>query len=236
MKEIIIPENIKRVKIDIGLSTTSPQSNKWLIKEEDLYVMAFEPNPECCDMIENNKMPKAPFPDFNLEQRFIKDGRYQLFRYALSNVTKEEKMSFYVSKRDAGTSSLFLHDQKILGRIKKRINVPVISLKMVFDSFPWERFEYIEYIKIDAQGSDLKILKGAGDYLKERVVFVTAEPDGHYYQGAEDCTEENITKYMESINFTKINHSFTVDPTYINNKFLHLKDKIFIHQSGPWPC
>jgi hypothetical protein len=45
-------------------------------------------------------------------------------------------------------------------------------------------------------------------------------------------TFENITKYLESQNFIRITHENTHDPTFINKKFLHLKDKIFIYQNG----
>ena len=92
------------------------------------------------------------------------------------------------------------------------------------------------HVKIDAQGSNLKILKGAGDYLKNKVVYITAEPDGHYYNDCDDCTEENIDNYMKSQGFIRVNHINTRDPTYLNSKFLHLKHEIWIHQCGPWPC
>ena len=102
---------------------------------------------------------------------------------------------------------------------------------MFFDNFPWERFEYIDYIKIDAQGSDLNILKSAGKYLQERVVYVTAEPDGKFYDGAEECNINNITNYMLSQNFIKINHKSTIDPTFVNKKFIELAKNIYINQT-----
>jgi hypothetical protein len=139
-------------------------------------------------------------------------------------------MDFYINNNDCGTSSLFKHDEKRLGSIKKLVKVDVCSLKMFFDNFPWERFEYIDYIKIDAQGSDLNILKGAGKYLQERVVFVTAEADGYQYYGAEECSTNNITNYMLSQNFIKINHPNTQDPTFVNSKFIELAKKIYINQ------
>ena len=114
-----------------------------------------------------------------------------IIQTALSNVEEQEEMNFYVNSKDCGTSSLFKHDEIYLGPIEKIITVPVISLKMFFDKFPWDRFEYIDYIKIDAQGSDLNILKGAGDYLKKKVIFVTAEPDGNQYHGANECNTNN---------------------------------------------
>jgi FkbM family methyltransferase len=235
-KDINIPHNCTHVKIDIGLSYSAPIANKWLLKEPNLFVLGFEPNTICCSMIQNNTMPSTPFPDFNLEKRFLDQGRFQLFQYALNDVDKESISNFYINKRDYGTSSLYTHNQTTLGQIEQVHEVPVISLKMIFDNFPWDRFEYIDYIKIDAQGSDLNILKSAKEYLKERVVYVTAEPDGIYYQGAEDCTEINMDEYMKSQNFIRIEHINTRDPTYLNEKFMHLKDKIWIHQCGNWPC
>jgi hypothetical protein len=56
-----IPENCTNVKIDIGLSYTAPISNKWLLKEPNTFVIGFEPNPYCCDMILNQKCHKHLF-------------------------------------------------------------------------------------------------------------------------------------------------------------------------------
>ncbi len=47
MKEngkIDIPLNIKRVKLDIGLSYSAPMSQHWLSHEDDLLVFGFEPD------------------------------------------------------------------------------------------------------------------------------------------------------------------------------------------------
>jgi FkbM family methyltransferase len=230
MDNYTIPEICTHVKIDIGLSYNAPQSQDWLSKEKDLMVFGFEPNPESVDCImKGNIHKKHPINTNQLENKFIDEKRFHIFPVALSNIEKVEKMDFWVNANDAGTSSLFAHYEKELGPIKSCIEVPVFSLKMFFDSFPWDRFTYIDYIKIDAQGSDLNILKGAGDYLKEKVVYVTAEPDGHQYIGAHECNENNINNYMNSQGFTRINHENTSDPTYINNKFLNLKN-IYICQ------
>lgn len=234
--KIQIPEHCTHVKIDVGLSYCAPIANKWLIKEPNVFVMGFEPNIYCCDMIQNQKIPQTMFPDFNLEKKFLDEGRFKLFNLALNDSEKEEKMDFYINENDYGTSSLYSHDERTLGKIKEKTKVNVISLKMIFDNFDWNRFEYIDYIKIDAQGSDLKILQGAREYLREKVVYVTAEPDGHYYKDAEECNEQNMDEYMKSQNFVRIDHVNTKDPTYLNKKFLHLKDAVWIHQCRNWPC
>ena len=214
-----IPENCTHVKLDVGLSYNAPQSQIWLSIEPNLMVFGFEPNTDVIDSISNGK------------KKYIDEKRFSLVSIALSDVDRVEQMNFYINKNDCGTSSLFKHDEKHLGSIEKVVQVNVCSLKMFFDNFPWERFEYIDYIKIDAQGSDLNILKSAGKYLQERVVYVTAEPDGKFYDGAEECNTNNITNYMLSQNFIKINHKSTIDPTFVNKKFIELAKNIYINQS-----
>ena len=196
MDNYTIPEICTHVKIDIGLSHNAPQSQNWLSTEKDLMVFGFEPNPESVDCImKGNIQKKHPIMANQLENKFIDEKRFHLIPAALSNVEKEEKMDFWINANDPGTSSLFAHYQKELGPIKSCLEIPVFSLKMFFDSFPWDRFTYIDYIKIDAQ----------------------------------ECNENNINNYMLSQGFIKIKHDNTTDPTYINNKFLHLKN-IYICQ------
>jgi hypothetical protein len=90
----------------------------------------------------------------------------------------------------------------------------------------------IEYIKIDAQGADYDILLGSGSYLKDRVVYITAEPEHYTYSGCSQNTAENMTNYLESQGFMRIHHPNTRDPTFLNTKFAHLKDSIYICQMG----
>tara|TARA_B100000035_G_C21018016_1_gene562837 strand:- start:111 stop:818 length:708 start_codon:yes stop_codon:yes gene_type:complete len=234
MFEFNIPNNCNHIKIDIGLSYGANQSSTWLDKEPNLFVIGFEPNPEAVENIKAGNIqlrhPSHAVAGKPLDKKHLDSGRMVIINKALSNVEKEEEMNFYINSKDCGTSSLYCHDEKYLGPIEKIIEVPVINLKMFFHNFPWDKFEYIEYIKIDAQGSDLNILKGAGDYLKERVVFVTAEPDGYQYNGAAECNSDNITKYMISQNFIKINHKNTIDPTFLNSKFINIAENIYIQQ------
>jgi FkbM family methyltransferase len=229
-----IPENCKHVKVDIGLSYGANQSSNWLDSENDVMVFGFEPNPEAYQCILNGNIqlrhPGHAAAGKPLNKRHIDSGRMKIFNIALSNIQNIETMDFYVNSKDCGTSSLYPHDQQYLGPIEKVIKVPVYSLKMFFDKFPWDKFSYIDYIKIDAQGSDLNILKGAEHYLSERVVYVTAEPDGNQYIGANECNTQNITNYMTSLNFTRIKHPNTSDPTFVNNRYLNISNKIYISQ------
>lgn len=225
-----IKDSHKRVKIDIGLSYNAPQSQIWLEHDKDLVVFGFEPNPENINSLNSRIISKRhPLHGDPVKNEYV-NSRFFLIPVALGNVTEVEYLDFYCMTNDSGTSSLLKPDTGYLGEIKEIVKVPVYSLKHFLDVFPWEKFEYIEYIKIDAQGYDLNILKGAKHYLKEKVVYITAEPEDTVYECANENSTENITKYLEEQNFTRIHHPNTSDPTFINKKFLHLKDDIFIHQ------
>ncbi len=222
-ENINIPANIKHIKIDIGLGLCNIYSQNWLKNESNLFVFMFDPN---IDSINSS---------FNYTNQLIdiinkNNNRYLIIPVALSNVENETILDFYSMSRDGGTSSLYKPDDTILGPIKSINKVSVFSLKNFFDLFPWDRFQYIEYIKIDAQGADLDIIKSAGKYLSERVVFLTAEPENTIYNNCVDNTVENMVKYLNEQGFTKINHHNTQDPTFINNKFKHLYDNIYINQ------
>ena len=65
-----------------------------------------------------------------------------------------KEVDFYCTNKDSGTSSLYCPNSNLKDEIKEIVKVPVYSLKHFFDIFDWNRFPYIEYIKIDAQGSD----------------------------------------------------------------------------------
>jgi hypothetical protein len=54
----------------------------------------------------------------------------------------------------------------------------------------------------------------------------------YQYANCYHNSEHNMTHYLASQNFERIHHPNTHDPTYINKKFMHLKDQIYIYQQG----
>jgi FkbM family methyltransferase len=231
-----IPPHIKRVKIDVGLSYGAPFSCKWLEKEDDLIVFGFEPHPHTYQFLRSQENPKY-HPVYNHIYPPIPyiDTRLMIFPVALLD-KGGEYLDFYEMNGDVGVSSLYKPKEEYFEKkdsrftVQKITKVPVFTLKDFFDHFPFDRFPYIEYLKIDAQGSDLKIVKGAGSYLQNHVVFITLEADGHQYEGASDCNETNIQSYMTSIDFVRIAHPNTVDPTFVNLKYLKEAESIWILQ------
>jgi len=218
-----ISENITHVKIDVGLGMWNIHSLDWLKQDTNLCLFCFEPNLDS----RNSCIGRL-----NAITEIIKNNNNKviILPFALQNVESKTSLKFYSMLNDGGTSSLYQPVDKTLGPIKYETIVDVYSLKHFFDLFPWDRFEYIDYIKIDAQGADFDIIKGADEYLKDKVVFITAEPESLQYDGCQHNTAENMTEYLKTQNFEKINHPNTSDPTFLNNKFKDLANKIYIKQ------
>jgi len=234
-----IPDYIKKIKIDIGLSNEAVYSSVWLNKEPDLFVLGFEPLETA--IANCYKQPNAPYgdpsktPGTSRHLQRKDHNRVHFYQVALSDVKKEETREFYISKFNTGCSSFWQPEKGNMidfGTIP--LDVKVWNLAMVLEQFFAKyknRFEYIDFIKVDAQGSDLAIVKGAGKWLSEKVVYITVECDGSYY---EDCSwrKPDLDIYMESIGFIELNHYNTHDPTYINSKFKHLQHDIYISQNS----
>jgi hypothetical protein len=147
-------------------------------------------------------------------------------------------MMFHRPCIDVGCSSLLkpaeITNPPFRG-VKESFEVNVITLEHFFNNNKHilEKFKRIEYVKIDAQGSDLNIIKGSASFIKENVVWVTAEGDGNYYK--EECSEDNkcnrknIVEFMCNLGFVEYDHPKTSDPTFYNPKFSDFMD-VYVHQ------
>lgn len=219
-RKIKIPDEIRKVKLDIGLSYSAPHSQSWLLENENnLMVFGFEPHPGNINSIKNGSIKREVSHGDPLDVKFIKEGKFKLIPCALGKENKDTTL--YMTKEDSGCSSIH---EPLYFEIEDKINVKMFTLKNFFDIFPWDKIQFIDYIKIDAQGNDLDIIKGAGNYLSEKVVFITAEPESNQYKNVIN-NENEMDEYMNSIGFIKINKNifpncYSIDPTYININFL----------------
>jgi len=233
LRNMKLPSHVNHLKLDIGLSYSAPQSQTWLEHEPDLFVIGFEPNPDCVASLNQDVIQKKN-PGHGDPLTPENKKRFFLIPVALGNVETPGEMNFYQMANDCGTSSLYSPVDGSLGQVKNVVRVHVFSLKDFFESFPWgtNNIHHIDYIKIDAQGSDLDILKGAGRYLRDRVVYVTAEAEHSQYANCSHNNEVNMTQYMDSIGFDRIFHADTQDPTFLNRIYKHLMKDIYIYQKG----
>ena len=131
---------------------------------------------------------------------------------------------------DCGCSSIY---EPSYFDVADVVEVPIFSLADFFALFPFDTHPVIDYIKIDAQGADLDIVKSAGNYLQERVIYITIEPENQQYKNTSNSAPE-IENYMYAIGFIRYHSNDTQDPTYINKKFLDYVEQheIKIYQNG----
>lgn len=211
-----LPHDIKHIKIDIGLSYNAPQSQTWLSKENNLLVFGFEPHPKSVESIKKGAIKQNSLHGEPLDIKYI-DKNFFILPCALSS--KNSQLSLFSTSNDVGCSSLFKPNYFNVDNI---YSVPCFTLKSFFDIFPFEDYPLVEYIKIDAQGSDLDIIKSGGNYIENHVAIVTLEPENTQYENTLN-SEDSINKYMESIGFERIFSDNTSDPTFVNKKFKNLK-------------
>ena len=200
-----LPKNKKHVKIDIGLSYNAPQSKLWLSKENDLLVFGFEPHPQSVNSI--------------LNTQFFKNYTDQFFIIPCALGLTNTNLNLYSTTDDIGCSSVF---EPIYLKTNNLFEVPCFTLKSFFDIFPFEDYPLIEYIKVDAQGSDLNIVKSGCEYIKNHVAIITLEAENYHYKNTYN-SEDEINNYMESIDFEKISTTTATDPTFVNKKFKNLE-------------
>lgn len=224
--KIYIDSKFEKVKIDIGLSISAPNSELWLQNESNLMVIGFEPSSICFDSFTtHNQSTRTQYPQYvcispeKINQSFFPikcalsygEPRYQKFYNTADS--KEDKNLL-------GCSSLY---EPSYFPILTTEEVPVISLSHVFDLFPWDKIFYIDQLKVDTQGSDFDILVGAGDYLN-KIVYLTLENSTHDQYKKEDDYHK-FDSYLANYNFTKISEE-GINSTYLNNNHLDKIEKI----------
>ncbi len=222
-----LPKNYKYVMLDIGLSFSAPQSQIWLEVCDSSLILGFEPAKSNWHQI-STKI--SAIPDWfgldvipsNHPMRhqsnlpFFWKKRFFPFNVALGN-TNQRSTIFYETLQDSGCSSIY--EPIEFSHIS--YETPVVQLESFLNFFPFEDYPFIDYIKIDAQGADLDILKGMGNYLGKRVICVTAEPEDNQYKGT--CNSKyDIHTFMKSQGFIKIKNPRVKDPTWVNQKFMKL--------------
>ena len=133
------------------------------LKNSNYYVHAFEPNPELLNKIILLKK--------KIESRIGKKiENYQVHLLAISN--KNEISNFNISKNDRVSSLLNLSenlDEAWPGyrnnhfKVVKTILVKVITLEKFLND---NKINSIDYLHIDTQGNDLRVLQGIGSKIK----------------------------------------------------------------------
>ena len=142
---------------------------------------------------------------------------------------KNEKRFFYITK-DSDCSSLLMPNKNILKewyffhrfKIKKKTLIKVISINNFLKK---NKINYIDWLIIDAQGVDLKILKSLNKKILNNISILDLEPGFlEFYQNADKISD--IFKFMsknfglEDMKFGTNFHLPSSDVSYFEKKIL----------------
>lgn len=202
--------------LDIGAHTGS--FSKRLLEIKDVKVIAFEPMGD--SYIELKKIEKENKKNF------------KCFNIALSNVKKNTKIYYTNSKSQLASINFDLNKINFLR--KRKIKKQKIRTETL-DSFEAKNknlfLKKIDYVKIDTEGHDYKVLLGAKKFIKKhRPKFIQFEMNYHYLFSGENLYQ--FTKLLKNYNLFQImpynNGLLKIDASRPENNIFHLSNFIFI--------
>ena len=189
-----------KVKNCIDVGCNIGDFSKEILKNKNTNVVAFEPLPLCRENLKEMQN--------HYSSRFIN------FEYALSN-----KNGFdYINFGDKDTSGLASLEKKInnidyVNTVNK--NRIKIELKKLNDFINMEKFKDIDFIKIDTEGHEFKVLEGGLDFIKKNnVKMVQIEFNWH-----------NLFTNNTIYQFSDILDNYVLTQLNLLNGKLILKDK-----------
>ena len=225
-KEKKIINNYNKIGIDVGACIGETLN---LFDNCDL-VYAFEPLKE----------------EFNiLKEKVLGDGRIIPINCAISDENGEQNLKCYENGRfssflDFNKESDFYDfcskNVESFDNLKSIIPVKTVRL----DDFMKENnITTIEYLKIDTQGTDLKVIKSLGNYLSNVKTIQTEVQLKELYKGS--TSKEELMEFMEANSFKLINKTYgeiskeyEQDFIFENNKKEKEKEKIDIVLQGKY--
>ena len=227
--------NTKRIRIDVGLDIGPPFTNFWVRKYPDVFVLAFEPSKIALSPMfgrnsnENVNRFTSTYPNFRSDNfdLLINDQPIKLpeintiiFPYALTS-TPWKKLNLYDTP-DSGTSSLH---KPLAHKILSTSEVVATTLDSILDLVNFGSVQFIEVLKIDAQGHDIDILMGARKYL-EKIMYVQVEYST--YGQYESANEHFLTmdSLLRSHGFYMEQRDPRGDAIYLNRNYRELKKTI----------
>ena len=171
--KMLIPTWVRTIKLDVGLSSNAPQSEVWLDGNSGLLVFGFEP---VSGNVENLIRGSS---DWKIKLNPERIGKtFYLMHCALGSKSMTGPREMYVTEEDAGRSSLLKPMNFSIGY--KEV-VDVFTLSDFLSYFPFNSISIIDHLKIDVQGADFEVLKGASVFLR-KIVVVTVEVDQEDYE------------------------------------------------------
>lgn len=216
--------------IDVGASDGRVWSS-WFKQVPDAHVYAFEPEP--------NNFQKM---------KELQSGKpnVQCINSAVSTVDEPSGIPFHISN-DRNSSSVYPYDLNSIRKWKyppgrrlfktlETIRVPAIRLDTLIKK---ERIRYVDFLKIDAQGHELEILKSLGKSItKVREVVVEASTTPFNIYDGQTNQKDAIVDFLTRNNFKlhrqeNLSRNQEINMWFVNDRFSRIQRNKFYHFPMP---
>jgi FkbM family methyltransferase len=216
--KIRVPARCTRIKLDVGLSFSAIHAIRWLTDDPELFCIGFEPLKENIELLRTSlsELPNS----IDIEERFL------IVNLALGDVVGYRP--FFVTT-DSGQASL-LRPKKF--EFHETREVRIERLENVLELLP-SRFERVDLLKTDCQGTDLEVISGAGT-LTNRIAVIVCEAESDSYQNSSN-SPSRFVGLLEPQGFIWINRPnllililrkvFSQLPSFIRARILTLLEK-----------
>lgn len=177
---------MKKIIVDVG-ATGFPASSYGYKKSQNTEVYLFEPHPDFYKILKN---------------KFENDKTITLYDIALSD--QKGTSNFYLTQK-GNCSSLRQPNQEVLKDRKDITQYKKIEVKTDTMDNVLGHLLHIDYLKLDAQGSEYEILLGATEVLK-KTKYVKCEVEfTEWYKGQK--LAKDVVDLLESRGFKKTSQS-----------------------------
>ena len=218
-----IPPLCTKLFIDVGTSIDAPNAASWLKTYPDCFVIGIEPNPENIDVLRKGRNGNVSFAYLSLDKNAVMqynkpvaeiNDRFCILECAIDNVEAPTTTSFYMTDdRNSGCSSLLKPTKKLGLDIKKVHQVSVIPLEMILKKLIPSRFDYVTFLKTDAQGKDIDVVKSCKEYLSKILIIQMEVNTGGQYENEQKL--EDIEEFIFANGFTSVGGT-AYDRIYMN--------------------
>lgn len=207
VKQQELLNNKANIIFDVG-ANRGDTASKYLNIFPDCSIHSFEPFPQACEIF---------------LKKHKQNNNVRLNKYALANIIGKSILNI---NKSADTNSL-LNSKKIGANSDKScftIGQMEIETNTIDNYCLENNIDLIDILKIDVQGSEIEVLKGASNMLKERRIKVVYTETYFQQQYANQPLFHDISQFLYNHNFILQD---TYDPYYSANSLLWC-DSIFI--------
>lgn len=214
------------VFIDVGASDGKVWRS-WFKQTPDAHVYAFEPEPTNFEKMKEHQAGKP---------------NVRMYEMAVSTEDSQVGIPFYISN-DRNSSSVYPYDISSIRKWKyppgrrlfkttKTIQVPTMRLDTLIKK---ERIRYVDFMKIDAQGHDLEVLKSLGKSIsKVREIVVEGSLTPFNIYDGQTNQKDAIVDYMQLNGFKlhkqeKLSRNQEINMWFVNTKFSRIQKNKFYH-------